>query len=88
MKLTAAICFRDLRGGVFLLLSVHHNEQNLNVFYFVHYSRQNFAIYARKNYCDMTSRIVLRTPLQSLVKNISAVAVLFKRSCIFASSFE
>lgn len=34
-------------------ISVHHNEQILNIFNFVHCSQQNFTIFARKNYCDM-----------------------------------
>lgn len=34
-------------------ISVHHNEQILNIFNFVHCNQQNFTIFARKNYCDM-----------------------------------
>lgn len=34
-------------------ISVHHNEQILNIFNFVHCNQQNFIIFARKNYCDM-----------------------------------
>lgn len=55
-------------------ISVHHNEQILNIFNFVHCNQQNFIIFARKNYCDM--ELVSRPNYYSKVEKFLGKSIL------------